>query len=254
MLRICLIIAIIAGLAGGGVSVVKVREKMLETMNQRDQEKSEKEKTQAELGVTKKDLAGTKDKLKTTEGKLTSTENELKTVTAKADELDKQKTELIAKLQQTQTDRDTAQQELMKWELTTLKPEQIKPMIAEKARLISERDTVIKENKIMNQKNHELQAKIDYYFGGNLRPPALPAGLKGKVLAVDPKFQFVVLDIGGDQGVLTRGEMLVNRNGKLIGKIAIASVDKSRSIANILPSWQHGDLLEGDQVITISDN
>ena len=104
----------------------------------------------------------------------------------------------------------------------------------------------------MTQKNAELQAKIDYYFGSN-NIVMLPEGLKGQVVSVDPKFQFVVLNIGEDQGARTHGEMLVSRNGKFIGKVHISNVDKTQSVANILPGWQQGEVMEGDQVISSPD-
>ena len=68
----------------------------------------------------------------------------------------------------------------------------------------------------------------------------LPAGLKGKVLVADPKWNFVVLNVGEDQGVLERGELLVNRNGKLVAKVVVRSVQKDRCIANVLPGWELG--------------
>jgi len=76
----------------------------------------------------------------------------------------------------------------------------------------------------------------------------LRADLHGKVLAVDPKWDFVVLDIGEDQGVVSAGELLVSRNGKLVAKVIVRSVEKDRSIANIVPGWKLGDMIEGDEV------
>ena len=77
----------------------------------------------------------------------------------------------------------------------------------------------------------------------------MPANLKGKILVADPKWEFIVVDVGENQGVLEDGELLVNRNGKLIAKVRVRSVQKDRSIANVLPGWKLGDLMEGDQVI-----
>ena len=45
LIRISLIIAIVAGLAAVGIGFVKVKEKIITTMNERDQEKKDKEKT-----------------------------------------------------------------------------------------------------------------------------------------------------------------------------------------------------------------
>ena len=59
-----------------------------------------------------------------------------------------------------------------------------------------------------------------------------------------------MVDVGEDQGVVIDGEMLVNRNGRLVAKVQVRSVEKGRCIANILPGWQLGDVLEGDTVIS----
>jgi cell shape-determining protein MreC len=69
------------------------------------------------------------------------------------------------------------------------------------------------------------------------------------VLVTDPKYNFVILDVGENQGVLEYGEFLVNRNGKLVAKVVVRTVQKDRSIANVLPGWALGEILEGDQII-----
>ncbi len=253
MLRISLVIALIAGLATGAIGIVKVKEKIVTTMNDRDTEKGMKEVAQKDLAKTKTDLKDTDEKLKATEQNLASTEAELSTVTFRSEELEKQKIELAETLQHTRADRDTAQRELMKWDIVDIKPEQVKSLIENHKKAIIERDTFMKENKVMAQNIQELKSKIAYYLGEN-SIPELPDGLTGKIVAVDPKFQFVILNIGGNNGVIARGQMLVNRNGKLVGKISIATVDSDRCVANIMPEWQHSELLEGDAVITTSVN
>jgi hypothetical protein len=76
----------------------------------------------------------------------------------------------------------------------------------------------------------------------------LRADLHGKILVVDPKWDFVVLDIGEDQGVIPAGELLVSRDGRLVAKVVVRSVQKDRCIANIIPGWKLGDMIEGDEV------
>ena len=125
MLRISLIIALIAGLATGAIGIVKVKEKIVTTMNDRDTEKGMKEVAQKDLAKTKTDLKNTDEKLKVTEQSLAATEAELRNVTSRSEELEKQRTELAETLEQTRADRNTAQQELMKWEIVDIKPEQV---------------------------------------------------------------------------------------------------------------------------------
>ena len=76
----------------------------------------------------------------------------------------------------------------------------------------------------------------------------LPADLKGKIVVVDPKWDFVVLNIGDNAGVIQEGELLVSRNGKLVAKVVVRSVQKDRCVANVIPGWKLGEMIEGDDV------
>jgi len=58
----------------------------------------------------------------------------------------------------------------------------------------------------------------------------------------------VVLDVGEDQGVISDGELLVSRQGKLVAKVVVRSVQKDRCIANLVPGWKLGEVIEGDEV------
>ena len=108
--------------------------------------------------------------------------------------------------------------------------------------------TMDTENKVLLQKLKKTENELAIYTKKEYHVP-LPPGLLGKVLVSDPKWNFVVLNVGEDQGVLQYGELLVNRNGKLVAKIRVSTVEKDRSVANILPGWQLGEVMEGDQVI-----
>ena len=59
-------------------------------------------------------------------------------------------------------------------------------------------------------------------------------GVHGVVLAVNQAYNFVVLGIGERQGVVPNSELLVVRNGALIGKIRISSVEPTTSIGDII--------------------
>lgn len=65
---------------------------------------------------------------------------------------------------------------------------------------------------------------------------AAKAGVRGTVLAVNQAYNFVVLNLGGRQGVEPNSEMLVVRGGTLIGKIRISSVEPSTAIGDIITS------------------
>ena len=83
---------------------------------------------------------------------------------------------------------------------------------------------------------------------GEPKNPAMP-GVKGSIVAVDPKWSFVVLDVGEKAGAKHRGVFMVTRGGKLIGQVQVARVELDRCIANVMPGWQFGELMEGDRVV-----
>jgi peptidoglycan hydrolase CwlO-like protein len=76
-------------------------------------------------------------------------------------------------------------------------------------------------------------------------------GLEGQVLAVNRAWNFVVISIGDRQGVVPRAEMIVVRDGEMVGKVRITSVEPSTSIADVVPGSisKGGSLRPGDRVI-----
>ena len=60
------------------------------------------------------------------------------------------------------------------------------------------------------------------------------AGVHGSVLAYNQAYNFVVLNLGARNGVEPNSEMLVLRDGTLIGKIRISSVEPATAIGDIM--------------------
>jgi flagellar biosynthesis chaperone FliJ len=77
------------------------------------------------------------------------------------------------------------------------------------------------------------------------------SGLSGKILAVDPAWNFVVLSVGDRQGAMVGGVMLVTRGGEPIARARITSVEPATSIADVLPgSLRKGVTVQpGDGVV-----
>lgn len=61
------------------------------------------------------------------------------------------------------------------------------------------------------------------------------AGLQGRILAVNPGWNFVVLSVGDKQGVIVNAPLLVVRNNEPIARLRITSVEPSTSIADVIP-------------------
>jgi hypothetical protein len=77
------------------------------------------------------------------------------------------------------------------------------------------------------------------------------AGVHGTVLAHNQAYNFVVLNLGARNGVEPNSEMLVLRDGTLIGKIRISSVEPATAIGDIITnSLARGVQVQpGDSVI-----
>jgi len=77
------------------------------------------------------------------------------------------------------------------------------------------------------------------------------AGVHGTVLAYNQAYNFVVLNLGARNGVEANSEMLVLRDGTLIGKIRISSVEPATAIGDIITnSLARGVQVQpGDSVI-----
>jgi hypothetical protein len=247
LLRICLILTIVAGLGTAYLGFFPVKDIITTTREARDDYNKKWTAETALYNKTEAALTKTRKELDTTTAKLTETQSQLEAANTKNTELDKQNTDLTDKLTKMTARADAAEQTLEKWRQLP-PPEQIKGIISDLAQTKKARDAVVAENKLLVASRDDYKHKWETIFGADA-PVLLPAGLKGRVLAVDPKYDFVVLDIGDDQGVKERGEMMVNRQGKLIGKVRISSVQKDRCVATILPAWKRGEIMEGDQVI-----
>jgi DNA repair exonuclease SbcCD ATPase subunit len=76
-------------------------------------------------------------------------------------------------------------------------------------------------------------------------------GLEGRVLAVNPAWNFVVLSLGDKNGVVNNAELLVKRGTQFIGKVRVTSVEPSTSIADIVANSvpQGTTISPGDDVI-----
>ena len=213
-----------------------------------DTETKAHQEFEGKFKFTKSSLDKTNVILKQTIATLEATTAEKdKAVTDLAAEV-KRAGKLTEDLTKTRQERDSAQQELAAYKVVGLSPEQVAGINREFKKLQETLSGTQEENKVLGKKVDRLQAELDRFLDPR-KPIYLKASCKGKVLITDPKWNFVVLDVGEDKGMKGGGELLVNRNGKLVGKVVVRTVQKDRSIANVLPGWELGEVMEGDQVI-----
>jgi peptidoglycan hydrolase CwlO-like protein len=94
--------------------------------------------------------------------------------------------------------------------------EQEKTILADKIKAAEDRVTQLEEEKKRR--------------GSGINAP----GVHGTVVATNQAYNFVVLNLGERQGVVPNSEMLVMRQGELVGKIRISSVEPATSIGDII--------------------
>jgi len=133
------------------------------------------------------------------------------------------------------------------------------------AQLESEKEamqsTIDDLNNTIVEKDEQLQEKSDQLIDleetikqleAELGPDpthVVPKGLKGKIVALNPFWNFVVIDIGLENDLVAGTDMLVHRDDRLIGKIRITNVKDNMSIGDIVNDWEQSPIREGDDVL-----
>jgi hypothetical protein len=248
LMRISLIVAILAALAAGTLNVLQVRSHITTLISERDDYHTQLTDTQGKLAKTQRDLDTTRSTLAQTQQQLADSQAAQKKAETLAAAQQKRADDLSDKLAKATQDRDAAQAELASYKATGKSPDEILKLIA---LIKQDQDTIAAinaEKAVLARNLLRVQNQLNELLGSENYVVKLRADLKGQVVVVDPKWDFVVLNIGDEQGVLQDGEMLVSRNGKLVAKVIVRTVEKDRSIANIMPGWKLGDVFEGDQV------
>jgi hypothetical protein len=251
LIRISLVLAIVAALVAASINFLQVHRKITTAITERNQFHAERDKEASAHLKAQKLAEGTQAKLDQAANELALTKNEREQAVATVQEQMKRAAASAANLKNTEREQEVLDQQLGVWKSLGIPVEQVKPALAslkpiaeECAKLAAEKETLMAEasrlkrslaaTRRADEKNEDLIA--------------LPEGLKGRVLVADPKYDFVLLDIGERQGVLEDGQLLVNRGGKLVAKVVIKHVESDRSIADVMPGWKLDALREGDQV------
>jgi hypothetical protein len=194
------------------------------------------------LKETQNKLTQTTQELEETRQNLTATTARYKSELERANGLDKKLAAATARA-------NNAEATVAAWNALGIPVEGVKALIASERKLREEKEVLEAEKLVLAKKNRELEDMFKKVFGEDGPPPPVAETVRGKVLAVDPKYDFVVLDIGDNEGLRPRAVLLVSRNSRLVAKVQVSSVQGNRSVANILPGWKIGEVFEGDIVL-----
>ncbi len=246
--RILLIVAILLAAAAAGLNFVMVKDKVDQLTTSRNDERSAKETAQRDLANTKSTLEKTTADLKKSQADLAGAQKERDDAVAKEATQRKRADALAEDLAKTKKTLDDTQDHLARYVNTGFTPEQIAMLGRQIKDLQEALEVANTEKQLISRKLENTQIELYKLIKPDFHVPLNPK-LRGSVVTVDPKWEFVVLNVGDDQGMKKDGELLVNRDGKLVAKVHVTSVQKNQSIANVVPGWKLGDVYEGDQVI-----
>ena len=161
---------------------------------------------------------------------------------AKLPHVQKEKADLQAKLDASQQELTSLQKRVAEME-NGPQPTDLQSQVDDLRRQL---DSAEKEKGFLAEKLQEEQGRTAPPREGKKRREAGSTqgegvnshrtGVRGTVLAYNQVYNFVVLNLGARHGVESNSEMLVLRDGTLIGKIRISSVEPATAIGDIIPS------------------
>ena len=217
---------------------------------------ADKRRTHEKLNTSVGGTVGEPSKVAEAESRAAKAEAELA-------QAQKEKADLQAKLDENQTETAPLQmrgQEGEKNPTTSTADSPAAPAADSQSQLDDLRnqlDSAEKEKAFLSEKLQDMQERADQPKQEKKRREAVRetgprrTGLRGTILAVNQAYNFVVLNLGTRHGVESNAEMLVLRDGALIGKIRSSSVEPATAIGDIITnSLARGAQMQpGDNVI-----
>ena len=257
MQKTLIILAAVVSLAAAGLgflnrsNLLKEKDAKAAALSERDAAKKSEMGLSAELKSTKEKLAPLTLDAESKAATISDLNEQRTKLTSKLADIQKESADKDASVSQMKTDmsaKDTRIAELETKANAASQPGndptvELKKQLEEKDILTTSLQTKLKdqESQLSALKEREAQR----------RSKSMRSGLEGRILAVNPSWNFVVLSLGDRNGVVNNAEMLIKRGSQLIGKVRITSVEPSTSIADIVAnSVRSGMAVQpGDTVI-----
>jgi hypothetical protein len=240
MYRIALILAVVAAIGSLVVSFLFTGPKV--TQLKTDLESTTASLTAEQQARTEADKKA-KDATAAAEKavkELAETKKSLEEITVDATTQRARADKYFADFTKAETAKNDAQEKLARWDALNVQPEQITGLQKDLKETKELKDVLELEKKEFLRNIAFLKSKLSRYEGDDT-VVEMP-GLKGRVLAVDAKWEFVLLDVGSDNGAKEGGIVMVRRGDKLVGKARIVDVQPRKSVANIMADWKQGDV------------
>ena len=114
--------------------------------------------------------------------------------------------------------------------------------------------SLVEEHSRLRQDFDDLMEAYEVLEAQALRDPSNPnvivSNVEGKVLVVNPDWNFVVIDVGFRDDLQDNVVLLVHRDKVPVGKIRTSRVEKNMSVAEIITRWDDSGVLTGDVVVS----
>ena len=248
MLKACLILVIALGLASIGVSQFQVKAKIDQLSGDLAQATQDAQNARNAQRKAENAERQAKADLETLNGQFAEAQTRLEETTRIAQQQRVRANDLENELLTTTSQRNEAQRELAQWRALGVDIQVIQSM---KDDLLAAREEISAgkaEREILLRESGQLEYDLSKYEGPDTEI-AMRDGLKGTVVAVDDNWDFVVVSVGENDGARQSGKLMVSRDGKLVGKVQITTLESNQSVANVLPGWKQADIQVGDTVL-----
>ena len=173
-----------------------------------------------------------RDKLKSRTNAITETQSEVNAMNGEIDQMKAilansgvEDPEALQAALVEATDRNT--------ELTTLIDEQTTNLETAQARVNERRAVLANLRKTVQEESAQFNVKTR----------------RATVSAVDPEWNFAVINMGNTEGIGVNDRVIVERGGQRIGMLVVDKVERSQITANIVPEAGGGDVQPGDSVV-----
>lgn len=195
---------------------------------------------QATLVTTQKDLSDTRQQLDITRGTLEATRTSLDEATQRIQDQGQQIGLLNQELEARDERINVITDDLQDYMIRAAEAEGLRDQVS---RLEEDRSLLVREV-------NRLEKLIAQGAGtGAIETPDKP-GVVGKVLSINPDWNFVVVSLGREDNLIATAQLLVFRGSDLVGKLRVSNmIDDDVAIAEIEPGWTFSAIREGDHVL-----
>ncbi|HMO03423.1 MAG TPA: hypothetical protein PKC67_00640 [Kiritimatiellia bacterium] len=190
-----------------------------------------------DLQNTKQDLETTRQDLSMTKDQLARTEADLDRAKVQVEQLNAAVTEKNNQIAAQNSRIDGLEQDKVNFQIQI--DDLNNQLVASEDELRDAQDKIMTLEQTIGQLENELPGAVR----------AVPRGLTGRILFVNKDWNFVVIDLGSDDGVTPNAEMLIHRKDTLIGKVTISGISRKMAIAEIQSDWAQANVKEGDFVV-----